>query len=151
MENEKERTWNKQMHSLIQEMIHYRNNLSESEQPDPQTIFRYEERYQEILATARNEYDYEPPGKYYRDGYNLYKRMERYMKYHLLFLHDKNVPATNNEAERLLRKYKRKQAQAVSFRSHSGIDDLCQCMSMLILMRKKEPSNLFYDVAEIFE
>ena len=151
MENEKERTWNLQMHSLIQEMIHYRNNLSESEQPDSQTIFRYEERYQEILATARNEYDYEPPGKYYRDGYNLYKRMERYMKYHLLFLHDKNVPSTNNEAERLLRKYKRKQAQAVTFRSLSSIDDLCQCMSMLIMMRKKEPSNLFYDVAEIFE
>lgn len=151
MGNEKERTWNRQMHSLIQEMIHYRNSLSESEQPDLQTVFKYEERYQEILVTARNEYDYEPPGKYYRDGYNLYKRMERYMKYHLLFLRDKNVPSTNNEAERLLRKYKRKQAQAVSFRSQSSIDDLCQCMSMLIMMRKKEPSNLFYDVAEIFE
>ena len=104
-----------------------------------------------ILTTARNEYDYEPPGKYYRDGYNLYKRMERYMKYHLLFLHDKNVPSTNNEDERLLRKYKRKQAQAVSFRSQSNIDDLCQCMSMLILMRKKEPSNLFYDELVVFK
>ena len=151
MENEKERTWNQQMHSLIQEMIHYRNSLSESEQSDPQTVFNFEKRYQMILTTARDEYEYEPPGKYYRDGYNLYKRMKKYMKYHLLFLRDKNVPATNNEAERLLRKYKRKQAQAVSFRSQSSIDDLCQCMSMLIMMRKKEPSNLFYDVAEIFE
>ena len=151
MENEKERTWNQQMHSLIQEMIHYRNSLSESEQSDPHTVSNFEKRYQMILTTARDEYEYEPPGKYYRDGYNLYKRMKKYMKYHLLFLRDKNVPATNNEAERLLRKYKRKQAQAVSFRSQSSIDDLCQCMSMLIMMRKKEPSNLFYDVAEIFE
>jgi hypothetical protein len=38
MDNEKDRTWNRQMHSLIQEMIHYRNGLSESEEPDPQTL-----------------------------------------------------------------------------------------------------------------
>ena len=94
--------------------------------------------------------DYEPPGKYYRDGYNLYKRMKKYKKDHLLFLHNKNVPATNNEAERLLRKYKRKQAQAVSFRSPSSIDHLCKCMSMLVLMRRKEQANLFREIAEIF-
>ena len=34
------------------------------------------------------------------------------MRNHLLFLHDLRIPATNNEAERLLRNYKRKQAQA---------------------------------------
>ena len=28
MDNEKDRTWNRQMHSLIHEMIHYRNGLS---------------------------------------------------------------------------------------------------------------------------
>mgnify|MGYP000326175732 FL=1 len=39
------------------------------------------------------------------------------MQNHLLFLHDSRIPATNNEAERLLRNYKRKQAQAVTFRS----------------------------------
>ncbi|EEU99851.1 hypothetical protein ROSINTL182_05146, partial [Roseburia intestinalis L1-82] len=56
----------------------------------------------------------------------------------------------NNEAERLLRKYKRKQAQAVSFRSPSSIDHLCKCMSMLVLMRRKEQTNLFREIAEIF-
>ena len=133
MDNEKDRTWNRQMHSLIQEMIHYRNGLSESEEQDPQTVSKFEERYKTILSIAGDEYDYEPPGKYYRDGYNLYKRMKKYKKDHLLFLHNKNVPATNNEAERLLRKYKRKQAQAVSFRSPSSIDHLWKCMSMLVL------------------
>ena len=143
MDNEKDRSWNRQMHSLIQEMIHYRNGLSESEEPDPQTVSEFEERYKTILSIAGDEYDYEPHGKYYRDGYNLYKRMKKYKKDHLLFLHNKNVPATNNEAERLLRKYKRKQAQAVSFRSPSSIDHLCKCMSMLVLMRRKEQANLF--------
>lgn len=150
MDNEKDRTWNRQMHSLRQEMIHYRNGLSESEEPDPQTVSEFEERYKTILSIAGDEYDYEPPGKYYRDGYNLYKRMKKYKKDHLLFLHNKNVPATNNEAERLLRKYKRKQAQAVSFRSPSSIDHLCKCMSMLVLMRRKEQTNLFREIAEIF-
>ena len=150
MDNEKERTWNRQMHCLIQEMIHYRNGLSELEEPDPQTVSEFEERYKTVLSAAREEYDYEPPGKYYRDGYNLYKRMEKYRNNHLLFLYNKNVPDTNNEAERLLRKYKRKQTQAVSFRSQSSIDYLCQCMSMLVVMRKKENVNLFHEVAEIF-
>ena len=150
MDNEKDRSWNRQMHSLIQEMIHYRNGLSESEEPDPQTVSEFEERYKTILSIAGDEYDYEPHGKYYRDGYNLYKRMKKYKKDHLLFLHNKNVPATNNEAERLLRKYKRKQAQAVSFRSPSSIDHLCKCMSMLVLMRRKEQANLFREIAEIF-
>ena len=42
--------------------------------------------------------------------------MEKYMQNDLLFLHNSRVPATNNEAERLLRNYKRKQAQAVTVR-----------------------------------
>ena len=72
------------------------------------------------------------------------------MSNHLLFLHDHRVPATNNEAERLLRNYKRKQAQAVSFRSFDSIDYLCQCMSMLVVMRQEETANIFDRVSQIF-
>ena len=150
MENETDRVWSSQMHSLIREMIHYRNRIPESDSPDPEVVSRYEERYREILSKAKKEYDDVPPGDYYRDGYNLYKRMDEYRENHLLFLHNMKVPATNNEAERLLRKYKRKQAQAVSFRSQSNLDYLCQCMSMLAFMRRNENSNLFDKVSEIF-
>ena len=73
------------------------------------------------------------------------------MSEHLLFLHDHRVPTTNNEAERLLRSYKRKQQQAVSFRSQESINYLCQCMSMLVVMRQKEELNIFDRVSEIFE
>ena len=76
--------------------------------------------------------------------------MDEYMENHLLFLHNMKVPATNNEAERLLRKYKRKQAQAVSFRSQSSIDHLCQCMGMLVMMRCDENINISDRAAEIF-
>ena len=150
MDNEPDRTWNKDMHSLVQEMIHFRNGLQPSEEPDPCKVSEFEERYRKILETARKKYEDVPANDYYRDGYNLFLRMEKYMQNHLLFLHDLRVPATNNEAERLLRNYKQKQAQAVTFRSFESIDYLCQCMSMLVLMRLEEPENIFDRVSRIF-
>ena len=69
---------------------------------------------------------------------------------YLLFLHDPEVPFDNNLSERLLRCYKRKQAQAVSFRSFESLEDLCDCMSMLFLMRKNGETNLFNRVSAMF-
>lgn len=150
IDNEPDRTWNKEMRSLVQEMIHFRNEIPLSQEPEAEAIGRFEEKYLEILKTARKEYENIPPSDYYKDGYNLFQRMEKYMQNHLLFLHDFRVPATNNEAERLLRNYKRKQAQAVTFRSFESIDYLCQCMSMLVLMRLEESTNIFDKVSRIF-
>lgn len=150
IDNEPDRKWNREMRSLVQEMIHYRNGLPCNEEPDGDKTADFEKRYLEILSRAKEEYEYIPPSEYYRDGYNLYRRMEKYMSSHLLFLHDHRVPATNNLAERLLRAYKRKQAQAVSFRSFDSIESLCQCMSMLFVMRQKEEMNIFNRVSNIF-
>ena len=41
-------------------------------------------------------------------------------------------------------------AQAVSFRSFDSIDYLCQCMSMLVVMRQEETANIFDRVSQIF-
>lgn len=150
MDNESDRTWNRQMHSLIREMIHDRNNLAPETNCQEERIAEFESRYKDILRQAKEEYEYIPPNKYYKEGYNLYLRMEKYMSNHLLFLHDYRIPATNNEAERLLRVYKRKQSQAVSFRSQASIDYLCQCMSMLVMMRRNEETNLFDRVSRTF-
>ena len=150
MDNEPDRTWNKEMRSLVQEMIHFRNECQPFQEPDPVKVSEFEKRYREILEIARAEYGNVPANNYYRDGYNLFLRMEKYMQNHLLFLHDSRIPATNNEAERLLRNYKRKQAQAVTFRSFESIDYLCQCMSMLVLVRLEEPANIFDRVSRIF-
>lgn len=150
MENEPERTWNKRMHALVRKMLHYRNGLRQEEECDMQRVREFEKEYREILNKAKEEYEYIPASDYYKDGYNLYLRMEKYMSNHLLFLHDRRVPATNNEAERLLRKYKRKQQQAVSFRSFESIEHLCECMSMLVMLRQEEKANLFAQVSEIF-
>lgn len=150
MENEGERSWNREMRTLMQEMIHYRNGLAVEAVPDPEKVKGFEERYRAVLRKAKEEYDYIPASEYYKDGYNLYLRLEEYMSNHLLFLHDHRVPATNNESERLLRGYKRKQQQAVSFRSFESIENLCECMSVLIQIRQKEESNLYHRVSQIF-
>lgn len=150
IDNEPERTWNKEMRSLVQEIIHFRKGFQLPQEPDLKKVSEFEKRYQKILETARKEYGDIPANNYYRDGYNLFLRMEKYMQNDLLFLHNSRVPATNNEAERLLRNYKRKQAQAVTFRSFESIDYLCQCMSMLVLMRLEESANIFDRVSKIF-
>lgn len=150
VENEKDKTWSAQMRSLLREMIHYRNELDPEEECSEEKTEEFEKKYLEILTTAKEEYEYEPPNDYYKEGFNLYKRMHEYMENHLLFLHDKRVPTTNNEAERDLRSYKRKQKQAVSFRSFESINYLCQCMSMLLMMRKNDETNLFDRVSKIF-
>ena len=150
MDNEADRIWNKEMRSLVQEMIHYRNSLASGEEADTVKVSGFERRYREILQKAEDEYEYIPPSEYYKDGYNLFLRMKEYMSSHLLFLHDHRVPATNNEAERLLRSYKRKQQQAVSFRSRESISYLCECMSMLVWMRQNDETNIFDRVSQIF-
>ena len=111
----------------------------------------FEERYDSILEEAREEYEYIPPSKYYREGYNLYRRMAKYRSSHLLFLHDIRVPHNNNMAERLLRAYKRKQHQVMSFRSDASIDYLCQSMSMLLSLRQDSESSVYDSVSKIFD
>lgn len=149
MENEPERTWNKDMHSLLQEMIHYVNGLESGVQRDPAKIHEYETRYDQILETALNEYADIPCSDYYRDGFNLATRMKGYRDAHLMFLHNSKVPTTNNLAERLLRIIKRKQNQAMSLRSIKSLEFFCNSMSVLFLMRK-EDGNLYDKVSAVF-
>lgn len=146
MENESHLTWNQKMRTHLQHMIHARKEADLTEEQ----VVAFETVYDEILESAKVEYEYEPPTTYYRDGYNLYKRMDKYKDYHLLFLHDKRVPTTNNLAERLLRVLKRKSRQVMTFRSFDSISYLCNGMGMLSLLRAKNDS-LYQSVSEIFE
>ena len=149
MENEPERTWNKDMRSLLQEMIHYVNGLESGAGRDPEKLLEYETRYDQILEKALAEYADVPCSDYYRDGFNLATRLKGYRDSHLLFLHDSRIPATNNLAERLLRNIKRKQNQAVSLRSNKSLEFLCDSMSVLFLMRQ-EDGNLYDKVSAVF-
>jgi hypothetical protein len=150
IEYEKNLTWSKQMWELVREMIHYRNMLGDGDDIDKDAVADFEGRYRAILETAKEEYEYEPPSKYYKDGYNLYLRMLKYMDNHLLFLHDKNVPTNNNLCERLLRILKRKSKQMMSFRSFESLEYLCTSLGILAQLKVHE-ENLYAGVTAIFE
>lgn len=150
MENEPSLKWNKKMRGLIQQMIHYRNSLNPSELPEKIKVFKFEKEYLEILGMAKQEYEYEPPSKYYKEGFNLYKRLDKYKDNHLLFLHDIRVPTNNNLSERLARTFKRKQRQVMSFRSFDSMSYLCNSMSMISLLTAQN-KNLYTSVKTIFE
>ena len=150
MENEPSLKWNKKMRELIQKMIHYRNSLISDELLEESMVIKFEKEYLETLAIAKDEYEYEPPSNYYKEGYNLYKRLEKFKSNHLLFLHNLSVPTNNNLSERLARAFKRKQRQVMTFRSFDSMEYLCNSMSMMSLLTAQD-KNLFTNVKTIFE
>lgn len=150
MDNEPELTWNSEMRNFIQELIHYRNNLDPGSKPDKHRVAEFEKRYDEIIRKGEKEYETNPPKEFYRDGFNLLKRLKKFKNNHLLFLHDMKVPSDNNLSERLLRKFKRKMAQAISLRSFTSLEELCCGMSMLASIRQKNGANVFLECADLF-
>ncbi len=148
IENEKDLTWNSQMLELVREMLHYRNNLGDGEL-DAEKVDAFERRYDEILEKAREEYENEPPSDYYREGYNLYRRLVKYKENELLFLHDKNVPSNNSLCERLARQYKRKQRQAIVIRSQDYLEYICNGLSVIHFLRQSD-KNVYQEMINIF-
>ena len=150
IENEKNLTWNKVMKEWISEALAYWNNIKEgADQEDNQKDTDFLNRYDEMVELAKKEYDYEPPNDYYREGYNLYKRMYEDREDYVLFIKDKSVPPTNNIAERYARVYKRKNIQAMCFRSKNGVEYFCNGLSVIQTI-KNRGENLFIAVTNRF-
>ena len=149
IENEKGLTWNVQMKQWIKEAVTYWNDIHEGGEKVPEKAAGLDQRYDEIMETARSEYEYEPPGEYFKEGYNLYKRMAEEKERYTLFLHDPAVEPDNNLAERCARKFKRKAAQVMCFRSQKGVDWFCDGLS-IIQSIKAAGKNLYESVTERF-
>jgi hypothetical protein len=155
MENEPTLQWNRLMAELLGKMVHFRKHLDpedgrDPDQIDPDMVAELERRYDEILAIAKAEYEYEPPSKYNKDGFNLYKRLLEYKENHLLFLHDRRVPYTNSLAERLLRVFKRKLHQVMTFRSFTSLHYLCNSLGIVASLRAQN-QNLYDSAASVFD
>lgn len=127
----------------------YRNSLEGGDRPDPEKVTEFEGRYDKILDKAEEEYEYEPPGEYYKEGYNLYRRLKKYKESELRFLHDMRVPANNSLCERLARVYKRKQKQAITLRSQKSLEYICDGLSIVYLLRSKEKS-VYKEICNIY-
>lgn len=72
-----------------------------------------------------------------RTGYNLLMRLKNYDEDVLRFLHDPNVPFTNNEAERDLRMVKCKQKISGGFRSSHGAEQFARIRGFINTARKQ--------------
>jgi transposase-like protein len=127
IENEENLTWHKKMQSLLRKMIASVKEASLNTLSKAAYIIAYES----ILELSLQEYDKNPPSKYYREGFNLAKRLKAYQDSTLYFLEDEEVPYTNNLAERQLRKVKRKARVAGSFRSYEGLEYYCNVQSII--------------------
>jgi hypothetical protein len=149
-ENEPEKTWGRELDAWIKDSISYWHEVDDGFKGyDKTTAEGYIDRFMEIIKIAREEYENEPPSKYYKDGYNTYKRMEESPEEYVLFLRDPSVPPTNNVAERYGRKFKRKAHQVMSFRSQQGVDRFCDGLTITESI-KAQGGNLFEEVAERF-
>ncbi|SEA95550.1 Transposase IS66 family protein, partial [Oribacterium sp. KHPX15] len=95
---------------------------------------------------AEEEYTEHPPVKEYMDGYNLQKRLRAYQDSHLYFLSHPEVDPTNNISERELRKFKRKQKQAVVLRSNTGGQHICDALTIIETARTQNKN--VYDTVE---
>ncbi len=105
--------------------------------------------FTKIAKLGMSEYEYVPPTKYFRDGFNLCKRMKASLEEYTLFLKDPSVPPTNNLAERCARKYKRKAHQMMSFRGDHGDEYFCDALSILETLRLRK-LNLFKEISSRF-
>lgn len=146
IENEPDLTYHRSMQDLLKQVIHeakQERHFTESR------IREIEAAYDEIVKTGEKEYEEHPPSKYYPDGYNLFERLQKYKHNHLLFLRHPEIEYTNNLAERSLRLYKRKQRQAVTFRSKKAVMQLCDCLSILETHRHRG-SDIFHTAKEVF-
>lgn len=146
-ENEPERVWAGQMRGLLQEMIHHVKETGN--EIDEQRVSYLEARYDEIIALAETEFDYEPPGKYSREGFNLFRRLKEDRPHYLLFLRDRRVDPDNNEAERHGRVYKRKSRQVMAFRSPETRSAYCNGLTVIGII-KQSGKELHAEMAKIF-
>lgn len=144
MENEPDLTWHKQMHKHLRKMIHLTKKHKDG--MPTEMIKTLTQRYEEILSTAELEYQEHPPAKEYMDGFNLQKRLREFQTEHLYFLSHPYIDYTNNISERELRKFKRKQKQAVVLRSDSGAQYICDALTIIETSRMQNRN--IYDTVE---
>lgn len=144
MENEPHLSWHRQMHALLQKMIHTAKRNKNGIPAEKVKILT--QKYEAILTIASSEYMKHPPGKEYMDGYNLQKRLKDYQTAHLYFLSHPSVDYTNNISERGLRKFKRKQKQAVVLRSDLGGQHICDALTIIETARMQHKN--VYDVSK---
>lgn len=148
-ENEPKLEWNKRMKSWVSEAIHYWGTVNDGGKEDDSVVEKLLSDYDAIIAKGQEEYDFEPPTKYYVEGYNLFCRLRDQKDAHVLFLRDTSVPPTNNLVERYARVVKRKAHQVITRRSPDYAGYYCDALTVMYSLRNKD-GNIFNQISDIF-
>ena len=150
IENEPKMKWNHKMRRWIKRAIkHWNSYQEENAEAWHKMSDKLIEQFLEIVRLGMTEYEYDPPSKYFRDGFNLCKRMNESPEDYILFLRDPTVPPTNNLAERCARKFKRKAHQVMSFRGDHGDEYFCDALSIIETLKLRK-LNLYQEIASRF-
>jgi transposase len=138
--------WARKMQILLRRACHMTNLARERGVPlAPHLIALVEHRYDAIVAEGLTYHRRLPAlrraqrhgHKPRRIGHNLLVRLDQRRDDVLRFLHDPDVPFTNNEAERDARMMKLRQKISGGFRSPASADDFAVIRSVLSTARKQ--------------
>ena len=150
IENERKMEWNRKMRRWLRRAVSHWHTYSEDTAAAWTDMSdKLIDQLKVILLTSKREYEYVPPTRYFRDGFNLCKRMSASFEDYVLFLRDHSVPPTNNLAERCARKYKRKTHQMMSFLGDRGDEYLCNDLSV-IETRRLQNISIFPEIVKRF-
>ena len=94
-------------------------------------IAEYKEELMRITQKGLEEYERHPAKSWFKDGYNLCKRLHDDPDAYLLFLADDRVDSTNADAEIKARRVKRKMAVCMDFRGILGVVAYSQAQSVI--------------------
>ena len=142
--------WSRNMSCFLRGMNHARKEAIAAGRSgfSAECLERYEKRYDEILAAGRKE-NRKTKGKVARKEENaLLNRLEAYKANHLLFLHDFDVPFSNNMSEKDLRICKNRQKMAGGFRNSVGRRMYCDILSFVETV-KRRGLNVFQGIAAL--
>jgi transposase len=140
--------WARKMQVLLRRACHAINLARERGiRLNPRLIARIERRYDTIVAQGLAFHHRLPalprpergarPRRSRRVGHNLLLRLDQCRADVLRFLHDPNVPFTNNQAEGDARMMKLRQKISGGFRAQASADDFAIIRSVLSTARKQ--------------
>lgn len=149
---ETDNRWSQNMIQFLNGLNHARKNrmMNDEDSFSDEQIKRYEARYDEILNDGRQQ-NSQTRGKVAAEQERtLLNRLAKYKANHLLFLHNFQVPFSNNQSEKDLRICKNREKMAGGFRTPAGRQMYCNIMSV-IETAKRRGENLFQYIAVLMD
>ena len=148
---ESNNSWSRHMNSFLVGMNHARKELIALgiDHFEESALQRYEARYDAILEDGYEQNKHTREKLARAEEKKLLNRMRKYKENHLLFLHDFQVPYSNNMSERDLRKCKNREKMAGGFRNTKGKEMYCLGLSVIETVKRRK-QNIHASIAALF-